>query len=46
MCWKCHFGEFFEEEPEDFIQSINQAYDVIQDVSPGIENDGEVARWR
>ena len=31
------FGEFFEEEPEDFIQSINQAYDVIQEVSPGIE---------
>lgn len=31
------FGEFFEEEPQDFIDSINQAYDSIQQVSPGIE---------
>ena len=31
------FGEFFEEEPEDFINSIDQAYETIQQVSPGIE---------
>ncbi len=31
------FGEFFDEEPQSFIDSINQAYDVVQSVSPGIE---------
>lgn len=31
------FGEFFDEEPQAFIDSINQAYDVVQSVSPGIE---------
>ena len=31
------FGEFFDEEPQEFIDSINQAYDVVQSVSPGIE---------
>ena len=31
------FGEFFEEEPQEFIDSVNQAYDVVQSVSPGIE---------
>ena len=29
------FGEFFDEEPQEFIDSVNQAYDAV--VSPGIE---------
>ena len=31
------FGEFFDEEPQEFIDSVNQAYDILQSVSPGIE---------
>lgn len=31
------FGEFFDEEPQEFIESVNQAYDILQSVSPGIE---------
>ena len=31
------FGEFFDEEPQAFIDSVNQAYDVVQSVKPGIE---------
>ena len=31
------FGEFFDEAPQAFIDSVNQAYDVVQSVSPGIE---------
>ena len=31
------FGEFFDEEPEIFIEEVNQAYDAVQSVSPGIE---------
>ena len=30
------FGEFFDEEPQAFIDSINQVYDVAQTVSPGV----------
>lgn len=31
------FGEFFDEEPQEFIDSVNQTYDILQSVSPGIE---------
>ncbi len=31
------FGEFFEEEPEVFIEEVNTAYDTVQSVAPGIE---------
>ena len=31
------FGEFFDEEPDVFIDEINQTYDAVQSIVPGIE---------
>ena len=31
------FGEFFGEEPETFIRTLDQTYEIAQEIAPGIE---------